>query len=93
MPYLSAGFKKFYYQIILRWNLKKYKNIINTNQFNLIYPDPEANTNNQIYLGFDRELTRKMSITGKAIFFASEYKYQADFYEKFLIGVGLKYEL
>ena len=93
MPYLSAEFKDFYYQIIVKWNLKKYKNKINTNQVNLIFPDPEANTNNQIYFGFDREVSKKLSLTGKAIFFASEYKYQADFYEKFMVGIGLKYGL
>lgn len=91
LPYLSAEFHDIYYQIIVKWNLKKYKNKINTDQVNLVFPDPEANTNNQIYFGFDREFTNKISITGKIIFFASEYKYQADFYEKFLVGIGLKY--
>ncbi|MBN2280018.1 MAG: hypothetical protein JXQ65_05520 [Candidatus Marinimicrobia bacterium] len=93
MPYLSAEYNNFYYQIILKWDLKKYQNTINTNQINLIFPDPEANTNNQFYFGVDREITKHLSITGKIIFFASEYRFQDDFYQKFLIGFGLKYDL
>lgn len=93
LPYLSAEFMDFYYQIIVKWNYKSYKNSINTDQISLISPDPEANTNNQIFFGFDREVWSKFTVTGKIIFFASEYKYQADLYEKFLVGIGLKYSL
>jgi hypothetical protein len=91
--YLSAELGGFYWQVLVRYNLKKYTHTIDPNQISLVYPDPEANINNQIFIGLERKIWKKLELDCKAVFFSSEYRFQADFYEKFITGIGLKYSL
>ncbi len=92
-PYLSAEVAGFYTQLLAKYQFKQYLNKITNNQISLVYPDPESNVNNQIFFAIEREIRKNLSLSGKVMFFSSEYKYQADFYEKLLIGVGIKYGL
>jgi len=91
-PYLSTELAGFYIQLLAKYNYKHYLNKIQDNQISLVYPDPESNVNNQLFFGMEREIGKNLSLSGKVMFFSSEYKYQADFYEKLLVGIGMKYD-
>lgn len=92
-PYISSEIFDFYYQLIVRWNIKKYQNNVSSDRYDMSYPDPEENTNNQVFFGIERKIYKNLFFSGKIIYFSSEYKFQSDYYEKFLIGFGLKVKL
>jgi len=61
----------------------------------LIYtdnPDPEQNTQNQVFLGWEYPLNRELSLTGKLISIYNETRLSGLYYTKNWISCGLQYD-
>jgi len=55
------------------------------------FPDPEQNRQNQLYVGLEYPLLQQLSLTTKTAYMRNETAYVGQYFDKWLIGIGLKY--
>jgi len=88
--YATRKIRRLLLQAIAEFQLKRY--LDDPSEKAIYYnPDPEQNVQNQIFLGWENELSGGLSLTGKFAFFRNETQYSGIYYNKWFASVGLQY--
>jgi len=88
--YATKKIFKTIIQIITQVQLKQYTD--DPSEHLMYYnPDPEQNVQNQIYIGWERPIISKFSLTGKLAFIRNETRYIGNYYDKWFVSTGIQY--
>jgi len=88
--YATRKIFKTIIQVITQIQLKQYTN--DPSEHLMYYnPDPEQNVQNQFFLGWERPVIGKLSLTGKLALMRNETRYIGIYYDKWFLSTGIQY--
>jgi len=82
----------FYVQLIAEYQFKQYSEE-NAKLFTFSNPDPEQNIQNQLLVGWERPITKNISLQGKVAYIKNETVYSNQYYNKWFVSAGLQYRI
>lgn len=82
----------FYVQFIAEYQFKQYSEE-NAKLFTFSNPDPEQNIQNQLLAGWERPITKNLSLQGKVAYIKNETVYSNQYYNKWFVSAGLQYRI